>query len=309
MTENFRRAASLPLADAAQLADQIISLRAGLMQLLTVDQIKALILAAIVDSAPATLDTLNELAAALGDDPAFATTVLNALAAKASLTGAETLTNKTLTTPDLTLKQSATPTPVAAGNVQWGTAQNALYVGDGSAQKIFRANAWEMISTVAPANVASVNWTDLSAYRKLRLTGYLRPVTDSVAILLRTSTDNGANYAAGASDYYYQSIVGADTTPVAARSTGQSGFPLGPAGLIGNATEAGLSFEMSIENFNAGRGAWFISKWTAVRAAGDIISGVVGGKRLNATARNALRLICDSGNIAEGHVTIEGLRG
>ena len=40
--------------------------------------------AAIVDSSPAALDTLNELAAALGNDPNFATTVLNALADKAS---------------------------------------------------------------------------------------------------------------------------------------------------------------------------------------------------------------------------------
>lgn len=38
--------------------------------------------AAIVDSAPATLDTLNELAAALGDDPNFATTVTTALGNK-----------------------------------------------------------------------------------------------------------------------------------------------------------------------------------------------------------------------------------
>lgn len=41
--------------------------------------------AAIVDSSPATLDTLNELAAALGDDANFATTVTTALAAKAPL--------------------------------------------------------------------------------------------------------------------------------------------------------------------------------------------------------------------------------
>jgi hypothetical protein len=41
--------------------------------------------AALVDSAPATLDTLNELAAALGDDANFATTVTNALAAKAPI--------------------------------------------------------------------------------------------------------------------------------------------------------------------------------------------------------------------------------
>ena len=38
--------------------------------------------AAIVDSAPETLDTLNELAAALGDDPNFATTVTNQIASK-----------------------------------------------------------------------------------------------------------------------------------------------------------------------------------------------------------------------------------
>ena len=36
----------------------------------------------LVDTAPATLDTLNELAAALGDDPAFATTVTNNIATK-----------------------------------------------------------------------------------------------------------------------------------------------------------------------------------------------------------------------------------
>jgi hypothetical protein len=36
----------------------------------------------LVDSAPATLDTLNELAAALGDDPNFATTVSNSIGTK-----------------------------------------------------------------------------------------------------------------------------------------------------------------------------------------------------------------------------------
>ena len=39
--------------------------------------------AAVVDAAPGTLDTLNELAAALGDDANFATTVTNSIAAKA----------------------------------------------------------------------------------------------------------------------------------------------------------------------------------------------------------------------------------
>ena len=42
------------------------------------------IVASIVDTAPATLDTLNELAAALGDDPNFATTVTNSIGLKAN---------------------------------------------------------------------------------------------------------------------------------------------------------------------------------------------------------------------------------
>lgn len=41
-------------------------------------------LAALVDSSPGALDTLNELAKALGNDPNFATTVMNALAGKAA---------------------------------------------------------------------------------------------------------------------------------------------------------------------------------------------------------------------------------
>ncbi|EED0179525.1 prophage tail fiber N-terminal domain-containing protein [Escherichia coli] len=43
------------------------------------------LLAALVDSSPETLDTLNELAAALGNDPGFATTIMNALAGKQPL--------------------------------------------------------------------------------------------------------------------------------------------------------------------------------------------------------------------------------
>ena len=44
-------------------------------------------ISALLDSAPGALDTLNELAAALGDDPNFATTVTNEIATKVSKSG------------------------------------------------------------------------------------------------------------------------------------------------------------------------------------------------------------------------------
>ena len=56
---------------------------------------------ALVDSSPATLDTLNELAAALGDDANFSTTVTNSIATKLPLAGG-TLTGA-LAATDITL--------------------------------------------------------------------------------------------------------------------------------------------------------------------------------------------------------------
>lgn len=67
----------------------------------------------VIDAAPGTLDTLNELAAALGDDPNFATTVTTSLAAKANITdavmlaGAQTVTGAKDYTGGLTISGQA----------------------------------------------------------------------------------------------------------------------------------------------------------------------------------------------------------
>jgi hypothetical protein len=56
--------------------------------------------ALLVDSAPATLDTLNELAAALGDDPNFATTVTNSIATKLAISDFTSTANTWIGTKD-----------------------------------------------------------------------------------------------------------------------------------------------------------------------------------------------------------------
>ena len=52
------------------------------------------VIAELVDSSPALLDTLNELAAAIGDDPNFATTVANSIATKVPLDGSVAMTGE-----------------------------------------------------------------------------------------------------------------------------------------------------------------------------------------------------------------------
>lgn len=53
------------------------------------------VVANLVDSAPSTLDTLNELAAALSDDPDFATTITNSIAGKADISHTHAISDVT----------------------------------------------------------------------------------------------------------------------------------------------------------------------------------------------------------------------
>lgn len=81
-TADLDAAGSLTDTDLVAVSQSGVDYQSTLLALATY------VLAKVVDSAPEALDTLNELAAALADDPDFATTVTNALAGKAALSGA-----------------------------------------------------------------------------------------------------------------------------------------------------------------------------------------------------------------------------
>ena len=85
--------------------------------------------AAIVNSAPATLDTLDELAAALGDDANFATTVTNSLAAKAPIAN-PTFTGS-FTSPGIDDNASSTAVTIdSSGRVGVGDTPNTNWRND-----------------------------------------------------------------------------------------------------------------------------------------------------------------------------------
>src|SRR5210317_99727 len=78
----------------------------------------------LVDSAPSTLDTLNELAAALGDDANFSTTVTNSIATKAPI-ASPSFTTK-ITTPQI---HHTGAISVLNGSAAQGMKVGSLYVG------------------------------------------------------------------------------------------------------------------------------------------------------------------------------------
>ena len=129
-------------------------------------------LADLVASAPSTLDTLNELASALGNDASFSTTVTNSIAAKlplagGTMTGAIAMgTNKitglgtpTSSTDAATKAYADTMLPLAggtmSGNIAMGT-NKVTGLGTPSASTDAATKGYVDTVTVAPSNLTGV---------------------------------------------------------------------------------------------------------------------------------------------------------
>ena len=161
--------------------------------------------AGIVDSAPAVLDTLNELAAALGDDPSFATTVSNDIGTKVSksgdtMTGALTLSGAPTSANHATTKayvDSAVSTGTGAldtDSVPEGSSN--LYYTDARVQNVINSNFDQ-----------TVNTTSTVTFDKIRITS----TTDASA----TSTGHGLQIGSTSG----QNLI-MDTNEVFARNNG-----------------------------------------------------------------------------------------
>ncbi len=113
----------------------------------------------LVSSAPSTLDTLNELATALGDDPNFATTMTNALATKAPLASPTFTGTPAAPTPsaDTNTTQIAT-TAFVLGQAGATTPQMDGAGATGTSNKYARADHVHPSNTTK-ANLASPTFT------------------------------------------------------------------------------------------------------------------------------------------------------
>jgi hypothetical protein len=168
--------------------------------------------------------------------------------------------------------------------------------------------AWEHIATtVVSGATATVDYTNLSAYRMLRLTGHVIVATDAARFTFRSSTDNGSNYDAGASDYTIQVHDGTSTTTQASVSNESSATLIAA---LGNAANEVGSFVANIFEFNQARQMQYISSVNRLDTTTATHSSHLVGRRTDSTARNAIRLIPSSGDIAAGSFfVLEGVRG
>ena len=202
-----------------------------------VTQHSAPIIAQITDSAPATLDTLNELAAALGDDPNFATTTANNIALKAPLADPEftghvgiNFSNPSSTGSRLVVLGDAGSNALfVKGNTgsgtSWGLGVNAgstsadasfrVYDKDGSASYVYvRGDGNVGFGTEAPSAPIDVITNSIvyaAEFRQLK-------TTDGDGVIIEIGSTASADYA-----LTVRSDAGA-TSVLAAKADGKVGI-------------------------------------------------------------------------------------
>jgi hypothetical protein len=144
--------------------------------------------AALVDSSPATLDTLNELAAALGDDPNFATTTATSIGLKAPL-ASPSFTGTVVLPSGQALIAPALGT-VASGNIAACTGLPIINGTTGTLSAA-RGGTGVITSTGSGSNVLSTS--ALLTTPIIGGTGSLFNGATSGAITLRAAAVAGAN--------------------------------------------------------------------------------------------------------------------
>jgi len=122
----------------------------------------------VVDAAPGTLDTLNELAAALGDDANFSTTITNTLATKAAITyvdAADSALDVRVTQNEGDIAQHETDITANTANIATNTANiatNSSDIADNAAAIAALATSSQAYADTAEADAvtAAAAYTD-----------------------------------------------------------------------------------------------------------------------------------------------------
>lgn len=171
-------------------------------------------IAALVDSAPETLDTLNELAAALGDDPNFATTITTALGNKADKThthpAASTTANGFMTSAMVTKLNGIADNannythPTTSGNKHipsgGSSGQFLGWSADGTAQWVANPNTDSKVQTTADTSSTKLYITGATGATTAGLKYNVGVYFNATTGALTAGSFNGKATSAGTAD-------------------------------------------------------------------------------------------------------------
>lgn len=169
-----------------------------------------------------------------------------------------------------------------------------------------------LLASSSPSSAASVDLTSVitSLFDIYDIEFYLLPATDSVSLWLRVSTNNGSSWESGAV-YSSQYLDMSGATITAASGTTGNAMEICRSNVGNNAPFEGVFGTIRIHSLGSGSG---YPQTTSCSWRGELIDAAGlsrtlqgSGGRVGVNAINAVQLLFESGNIADGEVRIYGL--
>jgi hypothetical protein len=284
--------------------------------------------AALVDAAPGALDTLNELAAALGDDASFASTVTTALAGKASTThasahqagGGDAIKLDDLAAPDdntdLNVSTSAhglaPKLPNDATKYLDGTGAYSTPPGSGGG-----GGALVLLASLTASASASLDFTTRNAAgqsgaifqsdfdRYVIDLGRVMPATNNVTLYAQFSNDGGSSYPTAS--YWYAHHYARLGDHNATGNTNQDNLFVTPVGIGVSSPGWGVCASLDMWLGDATFHTRVQGKVTYNAVGADMLVVDGGWLFLASASTNAIRFLFNSGNIASGTIRIYGV--
>ena len=229
----------------------------------------------------------------------------------------------TTTTPTINFNSIGAKTITRLGNQAlqigdiFGANHELMLLYNSSTDKMELLNpavaGWERIATGNVSATSSHTIANLSSeFRAYKIVfEQLAPATDAVSFYMRTDTNNGASFEAGASDYmwHFDGLIGAAGTYQVGGDDADTQIVIGRASSWGNTTNEFGSGEITIfAPMNSSVFTRISYELAHLNATPAYETSRGTGYRLAAEANNAILFFFSSGNIATMKYTLYGLR-